>query len=140
MKRILLLISLFLISLSFISATDLTENYQKHQENCVPIYDFIVEHYNGTLTYLIYEFEDLQNETNLTTIELKDYLVNYESKCYLILPYDDYQVKEEKIEEKETEKQVTDYLKTMFKDTKSFLMVICFLILLILAIKMVQEK
>lgn len=132
MKTILLLIGIFLIS--SISASNETK------DNCVIIYDFILDHYNGTLTYLVYEFEDLKNETNLNTSELKDYLINYEDKCYLILPFDDYNIKQDNLETEDTRKTITDFIKSMFDDPKSFLMVISFLIIAILIIKMVQER
>ena len=131
-KLLILIFGMFLIS--FISGTN------QSNDNCVIIYDFILEHYNGTLTYLVYEFEDLKNETNLTTIELKDYLLNYEDKCYLILPFEDYNIKEEINIDTETPKErILDLIRGMFDNPKSFLMVISLLIIIILAIKMIQD-
>ena len=131
LKNLVLLV--VLISFVFVSANQTSDN-------CVIIYDFILEHYNGTLNYLSYEFEDLKSETNLTTIELKDYLINYEDKCYLMLPYENYTVKQENEIQPDTKQTITNFLKSMFDEPKSFLMTISFLIVIILLIKMIQDS
>ena len=131
LKNLVLLV--VLISFVFVSANQTSDN-------CVIIYDFILEHYNGTLNYLSYEFEDLKSETNLTTIELKDYLINYEDKCYLMLPYENYTVKQENEIQPDTKQTITNFIKSMFDEPKSFLMTISFLIVIILLIKMIQDS
>ena len=129
-------VSLILLGLFLLTSIVVGES----EDKCVVIYDFIIEHYNGTLNYLVYEFDDLKNETNLTTAELKDYLINYEDKCYLILPYEDYDVKPEKTVEKDTKRTVTDFIKSMFDNPQSFLMTICIAILLIILIKLAIDS
>lgn len=131
MRKVLI----FLVGLAFLSFALAETN---SDEKCVLIYDFILDHYNGTLNYLVYEFEDLKNETNLTTIELKDYLINYEDKCYLILPMN-YSVKQD-IQEPDTKQTVSKFIKSMFDDPTSFLMFISFIIIIILIIKMIQDR
>lgn len=126
--------------ISFALAANETDQTEHPRDNCVLIYNFILEHYNGTLNYLSYEFYDLENETNLTTAELKDYLINYESKCYLILPYENYTVKTEEEIEPETKEEVRSFIRSMFNDPQSFLMTISIVILAILIIRMTLEK
>lgn len=128
-KYLLLLAGIVLIS--FVSAANETEV-------CVPVYNFIMTHYNGTLNYLVYEFNDLKQETNLTTSELKDYLINYDDLCYLILPFN-YEVMHDSGEKETVKESVTGFLKSMFDDPKSFLMVIGFIIVIILFIKELKK-
>ena len=132
-KNIILLVGLAIIS--FVSSSNLTD------EKCIVVYDFIKDHYNGTLNYLVYEFEDLQSATNLSTTDLKDYLINFEEKCPLILPFQNYSaVKEINSIDKSTKEQTSDFIKSMFDDPKSFLMFISILIVIILLIKIFQNQ
>lgn len=138
-KKLSLLIIL-LVGMNVVCAANETEI-------CVPIYNFILDNYNHTSKSIdeftdnyLEEFENLKNETNLTTSELKDYIVNYKDKCYLILPYENYTVKQENNQEKETKQKVTDFISSMFDDPKSFLMVISFIVLGILSIKLIKDS
>jgi len=106
---------------------------------CPFVYDFIVEHYNNTLDYLVYEFEDLKDETNLTTDELKDYLLNFQELCDEELPFDyDPVIKE--IKEKVIKDKVLDNIKSIFKEPKYILGLVILILIALFGIKSLKKK
>lgn len=121
-------------SINFIVDYDLSNNV------CDSINEFIIEHYNESLDYLVFEFMELKEETNLTIEELKDYLINYEEKCERELPFEDYDTKVNEIKEKQLKDKIYDQLKLIFKDPKYFLgstVVVC---LALFGIKSIRNK
>ncbi|MBU0958402.1 MAG: hypothetical protein KKB31_00510 [Nanoarchaeota archaeon] len=124
MQNKIYLFLLILILISFVSA----------KENCVLIEDFIDEHYDNNLVYNLSEFENLKNETNLSTSELKDYLINFEEKCNQIV--DDYNPIIEKITEHTIREKIINSIKLIF-EKKNFLMFVCVVLLSLIVIKMI---
>lgn len=124
MQNKIYLFLLILILISFVSA----------KENCVLIEDFIDEHYDNNLVYNLSEFENLKNETNLSTSELKDYLINFEEKCNETLW--DYNPIIEKIPEYTIREKIINSIKLIF-EKKNFLMFVCVVLLSLIVIKMI---
>jgi len=111
-----------------------TSYYSYETGPCDLIYEFILDHYdNISLEYLTYEFEDLKIETNLTTEELKDYLINYETLCEEELPFEAYNAIQEIIRKSTLKESIYQRIKSIFSSQKYFLITVSlFLVSLII--------